>query len=39
MKIMVRCVKCGRLLGIFKETVGVVKCPDCGHVQKVVLDI
>ena len=39
MKILVRCEKCGELLGIFEKAVGEINCLKCNHTQKVNLDI
>jgi phage FluMu protein Com len=39
MKFLVRCEKCGRLLGIFERAVGEIICPKCKHIKKVDLNI
>jgi phage FluMu protein Com len=39
MKFVIRCEKCEKLLGIFEFGVGEITCPECGHVQKVNLNI
>jgi len=39
MKFLVRCEKCGKLLGIFEKAVGGINCPECNHTQKVDLNI